>query len=57
MSVAWEKLMSGECGTGKVAWKVGLVGNVGEELRREPLGSLDGKINDIAVEDRGGSGW
>ena len=57
MSVAWEKLMSGECGTGKVAWKVGLVGNVSEELSREPLDSLDGKINDIAVEDRGGSGW
>ena len=57
MSVAWEKLMSGECGTGKVIWKVGLVGNVSEELRREPLGLLDGKINDIAVEDRGESGW
>ena len=41
---------------------MGLVGEVEEELRREPLDSLDDNINDIAgdvVEERvhGGSGW
>jgi len=30
MSVAWEKLMSGVCSTGKDGWKVGLVGDVDE---------------------------
>ena len=54
-------LESGPCGNGK-DWKVGLVGEVEEELRREPLDSLDDNINDIAgdvVEERvhGGSGW
>ena len=32
------------------AWKVGLVGNINEWLRRESLGSLDGNINDITAD-------
>ena len=52
--VACEKLLSGVCSNGK-DWKVGLVGDLDEGLRREPLGSLDGNINNIAadvIEDR-----
>lgn len=56
VSAGCEKLTleSGPCGNGK-DWKVGLVGEVEEELRREPLDSLDDNINDIAgdvVEER-----
>jgi len=49
-------LLSGACGNGK-DWKVGLVGDLDKGLRREPLGSLDGNINDITAdvfEDRYG---
>ena len=40
-------LESGPCSNGK-DWKVGLVGEVEEELRREPLDLLNDNINDIA---------